>query len=140
MEDLNIMGGDLRWRYFMKDFRNVVVNPELGFYPALIDAENNRVLIGRWIGAVEVIVDGYQDEDGWEYVTELYLAYQLATGKIVYVEEYDPELPMHVHSLKGVIKEIKPGYYPLEFKKEWRYYVIQPVVSSETVEEPFLPC
>ena len=127
----------------MKKPKNVMINPNLGFYPALIDAETGKLYIGRWVGAVEVVVDGYQDEDGWEYVTQLYLAFQTISGRIVYVEEDDPEVPMHVHSLKGKLYDIRWGYYPVGFNKEWRYFTFDPITNppvitaGETEELPF---
>lgn len=108
--------------------KNVTVNSELGFYYPVID-KANRILIGRWIGAVEVVVDGYQDEDGWQYVTELYLAYQLISGRVVYVEECDPTVPMHVRSLKGKLYDIRWGYYPVGFNKEWQYCTAAPATN-----------
>lgn len=127
----------------MKDPKNVEINSELNFYPVLVDAENDKIHVGKWIGAVEVVIDGYQDEDGWEYITELYLAFQLISGRIVYVEEDDPEIPMHIHSLKGQLYDIKWGYYPTGFNKEWQYYTAVPVsnppgiMTVETEELPF---
>ena len=123
----------------MKNPKNVEKNPELDFYPTLIDEETGKICVG----AVEVVIDGYEDEDGWEYITELYLAYQLMSGRIVYVEEDDPRIPMHVHSLKGKAYDLRWGYYPIGFKEEWQYFTAAPtsdlprIAPVETEELPF---
>ena len=126
----------------MKLTKDISINPEMGFYPPIIDKKTGKILIGRWIGSVEVVIDGYHDEDGWEYITELYLAYQLISGRIVYVEECDPELPMTAHSLKGKLYDIRWGYYPVGFRNEWQYYITTQMAVPEgitTVKPDELP-
>lgn len=129
----------------MKLPKNVSINPELGFYYPVINMETNKVLLGRWIGTVEVVVDGYQDEDGWEYATYCFLAYQLISGRIIYVEgPIGDGIPHYVHSLKGTLYDIRWGHYPIDFPKEWQYCVAAPtevrwISTFDPVETDELP-
>ena len=128
----------------MKLTKDISINPEMGFYPPIIDKKTGKILIGRWIGSVEVVIDGYHDEDGWEYVTDYFLAFQTISGKIVYVDgPVDGICPMIVYSLKGTLHDIKWGFYPDDFPKEWRYCIAAPIGNPpgiepvETEELPF---
>lgn len=119
-------------------------------YPFIVDKETDKVLIGRWIGSVEIVTNAFQTEDGWDYGTEYFLAYQLLSGKIVYIDRMpedieddivedvipckDGEIKVKrnlfdghglirtkVKSLKKEDFEIKWGWYPVNFKEEWQY-------------------
>lgn len=60
-------------------------------YPFVVNKETNKVLIGRWIGAVEIVMHAVQTEYGWDCDTEYFPAYQLETGRIVYVDDFNSE-------------------------------------------------
>lgn len=60
-------------------------------YPFIVDEETNNILIGRWIGAVEVVTDAFHTEYGLDFNTECFPAYQLQTGQIVYVDDFNPD-------------------------------------------------
>lgn len=127
----------------MKLPKNVTMTPN-GLYRNFPIVQGNEIKWGYWIGAVEVVVDGYQDEDGWEYVTEHFLAFQLKSGRIVYVESPFGSLngPFELFSLKGKMFSIEWGYYPVDFPEEWKYCSLcshcdQAVEPVETDQLPF---
>ena len=74
--------------------------------------ENPRVhgrkgdLFCSYIGAVEIVVG--EDADG--YVSDLYLAVQLPTGEILYVDANN-----NAFSLSNKLFKIHWGYYPVGF-------------------------
>lgn len=119
-------------------------------YPFIVDKETDKVLIGRWIGSVEIVTNAFQTEDGWDYGTEYFLAYQLLSGDIVYIDRMPEDIEddiveyvvpckygkvkVKIHlfdghrliktkikSLKNEDFEIKWGWYPVNFKEEWQY-------------------
>lgn len=107
----------------MKDPKNVTRNPNLGFYPAIVDKTGN-VLIGRFVGTVMeyVPVPNYGlDPRDYETVESEWAAYQLITGEIVMVDTVCGS--MEVRSAAGIEKDICFGKYPDGFPEEWKYYV-----------------
>lgn len=133
-------------------------------YPFIVDKETDKVLIGRWIGSVEIDTNAFQTEDGWDFGTEYFLAYQLLSGKIIYIDRMpedieddivedvipckDGEIKVKRHlfdshelirtkvkSLKHEDFEIKWGWYPVNFKEEWQYCApVYTPVSEGTFE------
>ena len=119
----------------------MTINGEYKIFPII---QGKKIKFGYWVGAVEVVVDGYQNEDGWEYITEYFPAFQLKSGRIVYVDSPFGSLAesFMVFSLKGKMFDIKWGFYPDDFPEEWKHCVATPVTVSEgiaTVEPDELP-
>ena len=103
--------------------------------PCVVDPKS-RKLLGRYVGNVEVIEDAYRVEDGWDYVTEYYLAYQLVTGPIIAVESIpNGKDPDKIISLKGKAFIINWGWYPVDFPSEWEGYHTAPAAPIQLTQE-----
>lgn len=84
-----------------------------------------RQLHGEFIGSVEIVVGCEFDyDDGYDYVTEYFLAYRLDNGPIVAVEFHIDDLregnTTPVFSLAKKMFSIHEGLYPDGFPEKWK--------------------
>ena len=107
--------------------------------PTIIDA-NGKHLFGCFVGTIEMVTNVYKVEDHMECDSDLFLAYQLESGRIVCLDRYPDSKPQKVRSLKGELYSIWWGVYPSDFPEEYKAILPTPVAKKgdEGIEElPF---
>lgn len=97
--------------------------------PAIIDNKGNYHF-GRFIGTIALITSVQEVEGHMEPDIDLFLGYQLVSGRIVYLDHFDTTKPQTLHSLKGELYSLWWGAYPREFPEKWKAIKTIPVAKD----------
>lgn len=117
-----------------EEFENYVLKNS---WPIVRNMKGRR-LCGKFIGTVEIVIDRVFDyDDGYDYVTEDFLAYKLDHGPIVAVEYHIDDLrdgtKTPVFSLAKKMFSIREGYYPIGFPTKWMTVKPEPAIEVKGI-------
>lgn len=106
--------------------------------PMPLDRRGHKIL-GRYIGSAEVILECVNTEEGPEYVSDYYLAYEIVSGEIVAVDGEPGKTPIRIRSLKSGHFILHKGVYPIGFPEEWRAAKPATPSNAKPIEVDELP-